>query len=122
MWKWRQFSCKFCGQTKLSSAELLLGNFIQAVLRTWVGDSTEELGELVVTTIDVEEVRNMIWHPHGRYNAGMLNEAWNDARGQQILEHGMEPAQVYPPMNCFCHEFHTESSFYYDDGQTILLF
>ena len=29
----------------------------------------------------------------------------------------MEPAQVYPPMNCFCHEFHTERSFYYDAGQ-----
>ena len=29
----------------------------------------------------------------------------------------MEPALVYPPMNCFCHEFHTERSFYYDDGQ-----
>ena len=57
--------CKFWGRTKLSSAELLMGNFIQSVLKTWVGDSIEEFGELVVTTIDAEEIRTMIWHPHG---------------------------------------------------------
>ena len=29
----------------------------------------------------------------------------------------MELAQVYPPTNCFCYDFHTEESFYYAEGQ-----
>ena len=76
--------CKYCGRTKLSSAETVLGNFVQAILKTWEGDSTEEIGDLVVTTIKVEEIRDMIWHPHGRYNAGMLERPWNDAQGQSV--------------------------------------
>ena len=111
--------CKHCGHQKLSSAETTLGNFIQAILNTWEGDSTEEIGDLVVTTIEVEDIREMVWHPHGRYNSGLLERAWNDARGQSVLEHGMELAQVYPPMNCFCSDFHTEESFYYVDANYI---
>ena len=59
----------------------------------------------------------MIWHPNGRTNSGLLNEAWNDARGQQIIEHGMEPFVVYPPSKCFCHPDQTGKSFYYDAGK-----
>ena len=59
----------------------------------------------------------MIWNPHGRTNSGLLNEAWNDARGQHVIEHGMEPFEVYPPMICFCHPDHTGMAFYYADGE-----
>ena len=78
-----------------------MSNFVQGILQTWEGNLTEELGNLVVTTIRVEEIREMVWHPHGRLNSGLLVRAWNDARGQSLLEHGMKLAKVYPPANCF---------------------
>ena len=61
-------SCKYCGHQKLSSAESVLGNFVQAILKTWEGNSAEELGDLVVSTIEVEEIQDMVWHHHGRFN------------------------------------------------------
>ena len=100
--------CKHSGHEKLSSAESVLGNFVHAILKTWEGNSTEELGDLVVNTIEVEEIREMVWHPHGRFNSGLLERAWNDARGQSVLEHRMDLAKVYPPANCFFYDFHTE--------------
>ena len=57
----------------------------------------------------------MVWHPRGRLNSGLLVRAWNDARGQSVLEHGMDLAKVYPPANCFCYDFHTEEYIYYAD-------
>ena len=78
--------CNDCGTEKLSSAEVVLSNFVQGILQTWEGNLTEELGNLVVTTIKVEEIREMVWHPHGRLNSGLLVRAWNDARGQSVLE------------------------------------
>ena len=53
-----------CGTEKLSSAEAVLSNFVQGILQTWEGNSTDELGSLVVTTIKAEEIREMVWHPH----------------------------------------------------------
>ena len=61
--------CKYCGHQKLSSAESVLRNFVQAILKTWEGDSTEEIGDLVVTTIKVKEIRDLVWHPHGHFNS-----------------------------------------------------
>ena len=54
---------------------------------------------------------------HGRTNSGLLNEVWYDARGQHVIEHGMEPFEVYPPMKCFCHPDQTGMAFYYADGE-----
>ena len=71
--------CKFCGMTKLTCAELLMSNFIEMILKTWIRRPSDKLGEVVVTAIHVEEIRTMIWNHHSRHSAGLLNEAWSDA-------------------------------------------
>ena len=93
-----------------------MGNFVRAILKTWEGNSTEELGNLLVNTIEVEEIQEMVWHPHERFNSGPLERACNDASGQSVLEHGRDLAKDYPPANCFCYDSHTEEYIYYADG------
>ena len=53
----------------------------------------------------------MVLHPHGRLNSGLMARAWNDARGQAVLEYGTKLA------NCFCYDFHTEGYIYYAEGK-----
>ena len=66
--------------TKLASAESLM-----KVINTWVGRPADKVGELNVTAIDLEELRAMIFNPHGRLNSGLVNEAWSDARSRQLV-------------------------------------
>ena len=78
--------CNDCGTEKLASAEAVLSTYIQGILDTWRGNLAEEISNLVVSTVSAEEIREMVWHTHGRLNSGLMVSAWNDAHGQAALE------------------------------------
>ena len=93
-----------------------MSQFIEMVLNTWIWRPSDKVGEVGVTVIHVEEIRTMIWNPHGRHSSGLLNEAWSDVKSQQVLEHGMPASRVYPAVSC-CWGAVPRSSFFYADGQ-----
>ena len=80
--------CTDCGTEKLASAEAVLSTYIQCILDTWRGGLADEISNLVVSTVSGEDIREMVWHPHGRINSGLMARAWTDARGQAALEFG----------------------------------
>ena len=50
----------------------VLSTYIQGILDTWKGGLFEEASNLVVSTVTGEDVRHMVWHPHGRLNSGLV--------------------------------------------------
>ena len=109
--------CTKCTEDKLSTAESVVMELSQVILKSWSEVQEETASPVDYTLMSGRDLRELAYSPHNREGSGLLEKAWEDPRGQAAADGWGGYIQLYSPINCFCSPVQTEKFMYQWNGE-----
>ena len=78
--------CTKCTEDKLSTAESVVMELSQVILKSWSEVQEETASPVDYTLMSGRDLRELAYSPHNREGSGLLEKAWEDPRGQAAAD------------------------------------